>query len=377
MLRALWIALVYALLAAIWISGSHALLAHLPDATFKTVSLMNGLVFVATTSVTLYIVLLIDERRRQLAVNALQIANERLSASEADLRAVIDNLPEAFYRIASDGRITFMSKAGHEMLGWDEGELVGRQMSTFYVEPGGRDRFLTAMRYGRGQVRGYEAQFRRKDGRIIWCSINARFTHDQAGDVIGIEGISRDVTELKNLETQLRHLARHDSLTGLVNRMVLMEHAHHALARARRNGTPVGLLFLDLDGFKEINDGLGHHVGDAVLVAVAERIRRQLRETDVAARLGGDEFVVLLDGDPDEGAVAVARRIIEALRQPFTIEDNILHLSTSIGIALFPDHGDNAEGLLRRADEAMYLAKAGGKDRYALAATQNAQSSAD
>jgi diguanylate cyclase (GGDEF)-like protein len=163
---------------------------------------------------------------------------------------------------------------------------------------------------------------------------------------------------------EMRHLAYHDSLTGLPNRTLFSEHLERALARARRGGSRVAVLFLDLDRFKMVNDSLGHAAGDHLLVAVGERLRASLRATDVAARLGGDEFAVLAeDSDPVSGADAVAERILDALREPITVQGRELSVSASLGVAVSGGEGD-AEALLRNADLAMYRAKVDGLGRY-------------
>ncbi len=181
--------------------------------------------------------------------------------------------------------------------------------------------------------------------------------------------LAREMTrELRASETRLRHLAEHDALTGLPNRALFSDHLTHALAQARRNSTRLALMFIDLDRFKPINDTLGHHVGDTLLQVVAQRLQHCVRESDIVGRMGGDEFVVLLpviDGDND--ALVVAEKIREALNQPFDLGcGQPLSLSSSTGIALFPEHGEDEVQLTKNADAAMYAAKDSGRNQVKL-----------
>jgi diguanylate cyclase (GGDEF)-like protein len=168
----------------------------------------------------------------------------------------------------------------------------------------------------------------------------------------------RDVTDAKNQVVQLRHQATHDGLTNLPNRTHLFERLEHNIARARESGSVLALLVMDLDRFKEVNDTFGHHFGDVLLKQVAFRLRNQMRAGDMVARLGGDEFAMILPDAGDANAVArMARSILNALEQPFVVEEQVLEVGASIGITLFPEHGLDARTLLRRADTAMYTAK--------------------
>jgi diguanylate cyclase (GGDEF)-like protein len=183
-------------------------------------------------------------------------------------------------------------------------------------------------------------------------------------------GVSTDISERKALEAELERRASHDPLTGLPNRHTLVDRLGQALLRTKRGkeGRKVGVLFMDLDGFKTINDSLGHEAGDRLLVTVAERLRKRLRPEDVLARFGGDEFAVLLEEVADASeTIRVAQRIAESLREPFTVNDHQVNLSTSVGIALGSAHTkDDPEGMLRNADAAMYKAKEQGLGCYAV-----------
>jgi diguanylate cyclase (GGDEF)-like protein len=172
---------------------------------------------------------------------------------------------------------------------------------------------------------------------------------------------------LQALVEQLEHQAFHDGLTGLANRVLFHDRVRHALSRRDRAGHPIGLLFIDLDDFKRVNDGLGHDAGDELLVAVAHRLQACVRPEDTVARLGGDEFAILLDrAETPEVAAAAARRVLDGLRTPFTLRGNQVPVSASLGVALGAE--SELDDLLREADIAMYMAKAHGKARFELAA---------
>ena len=181
----------------------------------------------------------------------------------------------------------------------------------------------------------------------------------------GLVLVGRDITERKLAAARIQHLAHHDSLTELPNRVLFQERLRHALAQAKRSGWRLALMFLDLDRFKDINDTLGHHVGDLLLKAVAKRLKRCLRETDTVARLGGDEFAVILTNlDDAEGAGRVADTIIASISDPFGLEDHEVTTSTSIGITMYPGDADDADQLLKNADLAMFRSKAEGRNNY-------------
>jgi diguanylate cyclase (GGDEF)-like protein len=189
-----------------------------------------------------------------------------------------------------------------------------------------------------------------------WYQVRERRTRDG-----GIVGVRTDVTELKASEERIRHLANHDPLTGLPNRRLLEDRMERAFILARRNRTQVGALVLDLDNFKLVNDREGHRAGDDVLRAVAARLRSFIREADTVARHGGDEFVVLVPELHDaEDAVRVAEKIVAGIAQPIEVGDRQYRIGASIGIAVYPGDAENADGLLRCADQAMYAVKQGG-----------------
>ncbi|MFA6121552.1 MAG: diguanylate cyclase [Sideroxydans sp.] len=178
------------------------------------------------------------------------------------------------------------------------------------------------------------------------------------------------LTRLKQTNEQVTHLAHHDGLTGLPNRTLFYDRLNQAIARARRDKESVAVLFLDLDGFKKINDTLGHDIGDALLIETAKRIKACVRESDTVARMGGDEFTAILcKVGTANGKDIVAQKILDAIRNSFNLSEKSCAVGVSIGIAVYPDSGDNAEDLVKVADTAMYLAKDGGKNCYRFLGT--------
>ena len=214
----------------------------------------------------------------------------------------------------------------------------------------------------------YEAMHRRKDGSVLPVEVSIRALDVQGRNFA--QAIIRDITARKQAEARLAQLAQYDTLTGLPNRNLFRDRLDLAIARARRAGASLALMFLDLDQFKDVNDKLGHAAGDALLRAVGERLRESLREMDTIARLGGDEFTVLVESVPDRAlAEAVARKIVSLFEQPVTVGGQDMSITCSVGITVYPDDAQDADDLLRAADNAMYRAKHEGRNTYRFYAT--------
>lgn len=212
---------------------------------------------------------------------------------------------------------------------------------------------------------------RRKEGDVYPCWLNISCVYDGDGLLTHYVGVFADISSLKRSQERLDFLANHDSLTGLANRRLFIEQLNTAVEHARREGEHLAVLFVDLDRFKEINDSLGHHVGDELLIEVARRMKASVRVEDVVARQGGDEFVILLNGIKTiEVAVNVATKVREFVFQAYSIEGNVFHLSCSVGVAIFPDDGDTPEKLLAVSDSAMYRAKTMGRNQCAFASDE-------
>ena len=214
----------------------------------------------------------------------------------------------------------------------------------------------------------FEIQRRKPSGEWMWVSVSGEPIFDKQGQFAGYRGIGRDITAQKRAEAEIQRLAFYDELTGLPNRRLLMDRLERAVTQSARKGTHGALLFLDLDNFKGINDTLGHEWGDRLLTLVAQRITASVRASDTVARLGGDEFVLVLQGlqpEPTEAAgeaELVAQKVLQELSRPYTLEDAVLYSTPSIGITLFRNQDQSVHELLKRADLAMYQAKAQGRN---------------
>jgi diguanylate cyclase (GGDEF)-like protein/PAS domain S-box-containing protein len=290
-----------------------------------------------------------------------------LSQSEVRFRSLAQHASDMVLITAGDTTIRYLSPSVERILGYTSAMLL-RIKLTDVIHPDDLPQTLATFDLALQQpnaIPSFECRVRHRDG--TWRYLETTSTNLLADpNVQGIVLNSRDITERKELEAQLKHQAFHDPLTGLVNRAAFSDRAEHALTRGERHGTALAVLFLDLDNFKTINDNLGHAAGDDLLVAVAERLRACLRASDVAARLGGDEFAILLEDISDtNNVVHAAERLLESLRQPFTIEGQSINVSVSIGIA-WSRAGQSAADLLRHADMAMYSVKHTGKGRYAV-----------
>ncbi len=284
----------------------------------------------------------------------------RLFRSESHIRAVMDNVLDAIVTIDERGIIESVNPAVGRLFGYGEEELVGSNVSMLMPEPYRSEHDEYIRRYletGESRIlgTGREAEGRRKDGSVF--PIDLAVSEMKIGQSRYFIGIIRDITERKEQIKALEYQALHDALTGLPNRALLADRLQHAILSAQRNQTSLALLLTDLDHFKEINDTLGHHHGDLILKQVARRMRDLVRSSDTVARLGGDEFAILLPTADQNHARQVAEKIIQAVEQPFELEGQNFVLGASIGIALFPDHGDDGHTLLRCADVAMYSAK--------------------
>ena len=204
------------------------------------------------------------------------------------------------------------------------------------------------------------------DGSVKWMlSRGMVISRDVEGKPLRMLGTFTDITKRKEDEVQIRQLAHYDMLTGLPNRILLLDRLDQEIRKSRRSGLPLSLMFIDIDHFKEINDSLGHHIGDLLLKEAAGRLLQTVRETDTVARLGGDEFTIILAELDDVGAVErIAKAVLARLAEPFTLHAEVIYVSASIGITLYPQDGISVEGLLQNADQAMYAAKGEGRNRY-------------
>jgi diguanylate cyclase (GGDEF)-like protein/PAS domain S-box-containing protein len=292
-------------------------------------------------------------------ISALRNSEQALRESEARFRGFIEHLPLGVV-IAQDGIIRYANPASLEMIDYRSDEILGKAFPQL-VHPGDRD---MVMDFHQRRMQGDESDFcydlrvLRKGGETCYWRVHAS-TSSWAGRVASL-AVCADVTQQKLDELRMTDLALHDQVTSLPNRILLADHARQAMARSERG---FAIIYLDLDGFKEVNDRFGHDAGDQVLQVVARRLRRSVREADTAARVGGDEFVVLIRNvDTCDMAIRVAENIRLVLNRPVRSRVAEHPISASIGISLYPGDGDQLEQLMQHADEAMYRAKRSGRN---------------
>ncbi len=280
--------------------------------------------------------------------------------------AVFESTVEGVMVTDAANRIVAINRAFTDITGYGESEVLG--LSPALLQSGRHDAdFYQAMWEelgSRGSWRG-EIWNKRKSGAAYpqWLTISVIL--DEHNTISHYVGVFSDISKIKRSEEELNRLAYHDALTGLPNRLLLLDRISHAIRRAGRSGAHFALLFIDLDRFKNINDTLGHQVGDELLMAVADRILKRLRAEDTLSRLGGDEFILLMEEISNEQQAAhLARELLRLLGKPYHIAGHDIFLSASIGISLHPEDGADAESLIKHADTAMYRAKEGGRNGY-------------
>ena len=292
---------------------------------------------------------------------------EALRVSERRYRALFERNLAGVYRSTIEGRLLDCNESFARIFGYASREEALRQAAwDFYVNPEDREAALAKL-VERQSLTNYELCLRRKDGSLVWVLQNENLVEGPDGRLSVIEGTTIDISERKQAEEQVKHLAFHDPLTNLPNRLLFNDRLTLAVAQAHRHNQRLAVLFLDLDRFKVINDSLGHSIGDELLRQVAERIQEYVREGDTVARLGGDEFTLLVPGiSAEEDAAKIARKICEAIHDPFWIDGRELFVTTSVGVSVYPSDGHDGETLVRNADSAMYRAKEQGRDNYQL-----------
>ncbi len=302
----------------------------------------------------------LDESSRQLS-----FANAEARQAQAFMTTVIESMPAmVFVKRADDHSYVLFNKAGEDLLQTSRRTVIGRRETDFFTpeaaaEYEARDR--TALETADPVVVD-ESRVRRRDGSEVLLRIRKIGVHDSAGRPQFIVGVGEDITARRRAEAQIEQLAHYDPLTGLPNRALFQTEFKRALAAAAGTGDALAVLCVDLDHFKTVNDTLGHNLGDALLEQAAKRLKRCVREGDLAARLGGDEFAVLQRGFPDQAACArLAHRIVEAMAEPFEVSGHQVVIGASVGIAIYGDHGVEAEDLLKNADLALYRVKRNGR----------------
>ncbi len=292
-------------------------------------------------------------------------AEGALRESEQRLRTIIETDPECVLIADLNGRLLEMNAAGLAMIEADSVEEAQQRNPVEFVLPEYRQAFIDLQqRVINGESGSLEFEITGLKGTRRWVETHAAPMRGANGEIELLLGIIRDITERKQAEGRIQYLAHFDALTGLPNRAQLDDLTKYAINLAQRSHEPLALMFLDLDQFKDINDTLGHSVGDALLVALANRIRLALREEDTVSRLGGDEFIFLLHNVDANGASHVAQKLLDVIAKPYRIDAFDLNVTGSIGIALYPSDGEDMETLFRSADAAMYRAKQEGRHGF-------------
>jgi len=323
-------------------------------------------------------------QRRALEQSHARIS-ARLEQSERLHRYLVDHSPDIIYTVNEDGQFTYLNPTVAAMLGYPNEELIGRHYSSILHEDD-RERARYAFcerRTGERASRNVELRLKRRpsgaaadaegeEHLTIALSATGVYVEPNPGEgrrlrFLGSYGVARDITERKRAEERISFQAYHDLLTQLPNRALFKDRLSVALTQAQRSGRLVAVLFIDLDRFKLINDSLGHAEGDELLKGVANRLQGCVRRSDTLARLGGDEFTILLPdlSDPEDAAL-ISQKVIDELRRPLTVGGQEVRATASIGIALYPNDGSEAESLVKHADIAMYHVKTAGKNAYAF-----------
>ncbi len=302
----------------------------------------------------------------QMVTNLKQIRGE-LEKSQNQLQAIIHNAMDGIITINETGEILGFNPAAEQIFAYSQKEMLGQNINVLMPEPFHSEHDSHLNRYketGKAKIigiRGREVVAIRKTGEQFPMELSA--SEMILGGQRYFVGIVRDITERKLAEEKIAHLAHYDYLTDLPNRSLLLDNLERAIALAKRKDFKVAVLFLDLDGFKKVNDTLGHDAGDLLLRGVSKRLKESIRTSDSVARVGGDEFIFVLNEiGSDENAAHTAHKIIATLSKSFDLKGQQCNVGGSIGIAVYPDTSEDPNTLIKQADDAMYLAKQSGKN---------------
>lgn len=288
------------------------------------------------------------------------IAEQALRDSENRYRSIIENIDEGYCEVDPNGNITFFNNRMRDILGYSREELTGMNTASLLEEKDIEEvfeHFADVYETDAPQPE-FTCQIRRKDGTWKFVGLTPTVIKDSQGDKTGLRSIVRDVDRQKKYEESLIYLAYHDALTGLKNRKAFYEQLQDALYHAKRYGTEVALIYIDIDKFKKVNDTLGHEIGDVLLLEIRDRLQGSLRKTDFISRIGGDEFVVLVDNPNQIHPAVIAKKIVKKLSEPYNLKGNTIdYISSSVGISIFPTDAVDMDSLVKKADQAMYMAK--------------------
>ena len=302
-----------------------------------------------------------DERTRDELIAEL----DALHAMLQEYRVLLDESSDPIFAFYPDGRYRYVNQAFASGVRRPRDEIIGRRIWDVFSKEEADKRFAVVQWvFENAESRVIEVRVPRPDGDRFYITTVKPILSSQR-EVVSVICISKEITERKVMEERLARMAQYDTLTDLPNRALFNDRLLHAMAQARRDQGRLALMSIDLDRFKPVNDSHGHHIGDLLLQAVAQRMQDCVRESDSVGRIGGDEFFILLPViDSATDALTVAEKVRDALSQPFDLEGlHSISISSSIGIALYPDHGDDALQLYKYADQAMYRAKEQGRNQ--------------
>ena len=307
-----------------------------------------------------------DNKRIQAEILKKTVELEKATSILRLAEKIFESANDGIVVTDMDGVIQMVNPAFITTTGYNLDELLG--FTPRLIKSGRHDEAFYKNMWkdlmNKGQWTG-EIWNKRKNGELYpeWLSISA--IHNDAGIVTMYSAVCRDLSERLEYEEKIRYQAFHDALTGLPNRLLFQDHLEKALSLAKRTHKSLATFFLDIDGFKKVNDTLGHDVGDFLLQAVAQRLLSLVRSSDTVARMGGDEFTIILSEiEHPEDAALLANKVLEAIRQPFFLNEETIHVTTSIGISLYPLNGQDIQTLMKQADIAMYVTKNSGKNNF-------------
>jgi diguanylate cyclase (GGDEF)-like protein/PAS domain S-box-containing protein len=362
---ALRILIIYILVGLFWIFFSDNILSLLVSSQqqYLEYSIYKGGAFIALTGLMLYF-LILDSIQKQLAVKA------SLDVSEDRWKFALEGAGDGVWDWDMVTDKVFRSARWKEIYGYTNNEIedtasAGRML----VHPDDlMHQIEDTQDYLRGKKNVYVSEFRLlcKDGTWKWTlSRGMVISRSLDGKPLRMIGTHTDISERKSSENQLLQLAHYDQITNLPNRVLFLDRFHQVLTNAHRHNQPVTLMYLDLDRFKEVNDTLGHDMGDILLKEVAERLMKCVRADDIVARMGGDEFTVILNNVNHQiNTERITQSILNKLTEPFNLGGEVVYISASIGISVYPANGTEVDALLKNADQAMYFAKQSGRNRY-------------
>ncbi len=368
--------LLFLLLVVMWMVYSSSIELFSPDILLYLEKSFSVLFLIISILITILVWwILLTRENRVLAEDELEEQNTILR--QAQLKSqyqsqMIEQIHDSIISTNLDGIITSFNYGSEVLLEYKADAIIGQHITLLYPEEDFElldNNIALLMKNGE---RHSEVRLKKHSGKVIDADLSLSLLKDEKGDPIGMIGYSKDISIRKKIQNELieqknilDHQAHHDALTQLPNRILFNDRLIQSIEKGKRNHSKFALLFIDLDHFKEINDSLGHYIGDEILKTVTSRLQETLREEDTISRLGGDEFTVILeDLNEAQDASLIATKILHILSQSMQVNDNVLYVSSSIGISVFPDDGESAQNLLKYADSAMYKAKNEGRNNY-------------